>query len=236
MSRIDISKKVFIITILIFAILIAAFTFSHNMQLSNFLELEQADTLDNVERVQNAVSTQQGYLDYIVQDWACWNDTYQFIEDRNQQYIDVNLQNQTLAGINVDVMLFVNDSGSLIYAKSIDVNTAMEKPVPEELLKMVEDGTLLTKSKDGNISGFVLLDQDPMFIACHPILTTKYQGPVKGTLIFGRYFDSTLLDSFKEVTRSSLVMYRVDRDMPSDFQEKLKTFSGHPGRACCRAP
>ena len=230
MSRIDISKKVFIITILIFAILIAAFTFSHNMQLSNFLELEQAGTLDNVGRVQNAVSTQQGYLDYIVQDWACWNDTYQFIEDRNQQYIDVNLQNQTLAGINVDIMLFVNDSGSLIYAKSIDVNTAMERPVPEELLKMVEDGTLLTKSKDGNISGFILLDQDPMFIACHPILTTKYQGPVKGTLIFGRYFDSTLLDSFKEVTRSSLVMYRVDRDMPSDFQEKLPAFSGHPGR------
>ena len=230
MFRIDISKKVFIITILIFAILIAAFTFSHNMQLSNFLELEQAGTLDNVGRVQNAVSTQQEYLDYIVQDWACWNDTYQFIEDRNQQYIDVNLQNQTLAGINVDIMLFVNDSGSLIYAKSIDVNTAMERPVPEELLKMVEDGTLLTKSKDGNISGFILLDQDPMFIACHPILTTKYQGPVKGTLIFGRYFDSTLLDSFKEVTRSSLVMYRVDRDMPSDFQEKLPTFSGHPGR------
>ena len=230
MFRIDISKKVFIITILIFAILIAAFTVSHNMQLSNFLELEQAGTLDNVGRVQNAVSTQQEYLDYIVQDWACWNDTYQFIEDRNQQYIDVNLQNQTLAGINVDIMLFVNDSGSLIYAKSIDVNTAMERPVPEELLKMVEDGTLLTKSKDGNISGFILLDQDPMFIACHPILTTKYQGPVKGTLIFGRYFDSTLLDSFKEVTRSSLVMYRVDRDMPSDFQEKLPAFSGHPGR------
>ena len=71
-----------------------------------------------------------------------------FIEDRNQKYINVNLQNQTLAGIKVNVMLFVNDSGSLVYAKSIDVNTGEEKPVPEELLKMVEDGTLLTKSKD----------------------------------------------------------------------------------------
>ena len=199
------------------------------MQLSDFLELEQEDTLKNVERVQNAVSTEQGYLDYIVQDWACWNDTYQFIDDKNPKYINVNLQNQTLAGIKVDMMLFVNDSGSLVYAKSIDVNTGEEKPVPEELLKMVEDGTLLTQSKDSNKSGFVLLDQDPMFIACHPILTTTYQGPVKGTLIFGRYFDSALLDSFKEVTRSSLMMYRVDRDMPSDFQEKINNFSELPG-------
>ncbi|HWQ44158.1 MAG TPA: CHASE4 domain-containing protein, partial [Methanosarcina barkeri] len=210
-------------------VLTAAFTLTHNMQLSNFLELEQEDTLKNVERVQNAVSTEQGYLDYIVQDWACWNDTYQFIDDKNPKYINVNLQNQTLAGIKVDMMLFVNDSGSLVYAKSIDVNTGEEKPVPEELLKMVEDGNLLTQSKDSNKSGFVLLDQDPMFIACHPILTTTYQGPVKGTLIFGRYFDSALLDSFKEVTRSSLMMYRVDRDMPSDFQEKINNFSELPG-------
>jgi PAS domain S-box-containing protein len=228
-SLIDISKKVLIITLLIFAVLTAAFTLTHNMQLSNFLELEQEDTLKNVERVQNAVSTEQGYLDYIVQDWACWNDTYQFIDDKNPKYINVNLQNQTLAGIKVDMMLFVNDSGSLVYAKSIDVNTGEEKPVPEELLKMVEDGNLLTQSKDSNKSGFVLLDQDPMFIACHPILTTTYQGPVKGTLIFGRYFDSALLDSFKEVTRSSLMMYRVDRDMPSDFQEKINNFSELPG-------
>ena len=122
------------------------------------------------------VSTQQGYLDYINQDWACWNDTYKFIEDRNQNYTNVNLQNQTLAGIKVNVMLFVNNSGSLVYAKSVDIYTGEEKPIPEELLKMVEDGTLLTKSENDKKSGFVLLDEDPMFISCHPILTTNYTG------------------------------------------------------------
>jgi PAS domain S-box-containing protein len=227
-SRIDISKKVFIITILIFAVLAAAFTFSHNMQLSNFLELEQADTLDNVGRVQSAFSTEQGYLDYIVRDWACWDDTYRFIEDGNQQYLNANLQNQTLAGIKVNVILFVNESGSVVYAKSIDIDTAEEIPVPEDLLRQVEDGTLLSKSENDTKSGFVLLDENPMFISCHPILTTKYEGPMKGTLIFGRYFDDALLNSFKEATQSSLLMYRVDRDMPSDFQTKLKSFSESP--------
>lgn len=32
------------------------------MQLSNFLEIEKADILDNVERVQNVVLTEQGIL------------------------------------------------------------------------------------------------------------------------------------------------------------------------------
>ncbi len=205
--------------------LTASFTFTHTMQLSNFLELEQEDTLENVERVQNAVTTEQGYLDYIVQDWACWDDTYKFIEDKNQEYINVDLQNQTLAGINVNVMIFVNNSGEVVYVKSVDTSTAEEIPVPEELLAMVEDGSLLTKGENDSISGFVLLDENPMFISCHPILTTKYEGPSRGTLIFGRYFDDALLDSFKKVTRSSLSMYRADEKMPPDFQMKIINIS-----------
>jgi len=229
-SGIDISKKVLLITLLIFAVLTAAFTLTHSMQLSNILELEHADTLENVERIQNAVSTEQGYLDYIVQDWACWNDTYRFIEDLNHEYIDVNLQNQTLAGIKINVMLFVNESGSVVYAKSIDINTTEEVPVPEDLLRLVEDGTLLTKGENDTISGFILLDEDPMFIACHPILTTKYKGPVKGTLIFGKYFDNALLTSFEDATCYSLSMYRADKEIPADAQSKFKSFSDFPDK------
>lgn len=213
---------------MIFGVLIAAFTLTHNMQLSNFIELEKVDTEDNVERVQNAISTEQGYLNRTVQDWACWDDTCRFVEDKNQKYKDANLQNQTLAGIKVNVMLFVNNSGSVVHAKSVDIYTGEEKPIPEKLLGLVEDGTLVSKSENDTKSGFILLDEDPMFVACHPILTTKYNGPMKGTLIFGRYFDDVLLNSYKESTRSSLLMYTVDEDLPLDFQTKLKSFSENP--------
>ena len=225
---IDISKKIFIITILIFAVFTATFMFSYNVQLSNFLKLEQADTLNDVEKIQNVVSTEQNYLDNMVQDWACWDDTYRFIEDQNQGYINTNLQDQTLAELNVNVMLFVNDTGSLVYEKSIDLETGKEKPVPEELIELIESGVLSTKSEDDDIRGCVLLDEDPMFVSCHPILTTGYEGPMKGTLIFGRYFDSDLLDYFSEITCSSLLMYRVDEDMPFDFQAKAQNLSDFP--------
>jgi len=183
-SRIDISKKVLIIILFIFAVLTAAFTFTHNMQLSNFLELEQNDTLKNVERVQNAVSAEPGYLDYLVADWACWNESYRFVEDRNQRFINETILNQTLVGLELNVIIFVNNSGSIVYSKSVDINSGEEKPIPKDLLKLVEDKTLLTKSENDNIRGLVLLDEDPMFISCHPILTTNCNGPVKGTLIF----------------------------------------------------
>ncbi|NLO30400.1 MAG: PAS domain-containing protein [Methanosarcina mazei] len=164
----------------------------------------------------------------MVQDWACWDDTYRFIEDRNQEYINVNLQNETLAGVKVNIMLFINETGSLVYAKSINFSTVEEKPVPEELLKLVESGQLSIKSEDDVIRGYVLLDEAPMFISCHPILTTKYEGPVKGTLVFGKYFDDDVLSS-EENTDSSISILRVDEDLPPDFQGKFQQIIKDPG-------
>ncbi len=221
----DVSRKILIITLLTFTILAVVFTFVYNTQLSNFMELEQADTLSDVERVQKIVSNEQEYLDYIVQDWACWNDTYTFVEDRNQRFIDVNIQNETLATLKSNIMVYVNNSGDIVYAKSVDIYTGEEKSVPDDLLELIKNGTLLSKSENDKTGGFVLLDEGPMFVSCHPILTTNYTGPMKGTLIVGRYFDSVLLDSLKEDTRSSLMIYRIDESMPPDFQTKRNLFS-----------
>lgn len=229
MVRINISKKVSILTILIFIVLTAVFTFAYNIQFSNLLDLEKEDTLESVEQIQNSVATEQGYLDFLVRDWACWNDTYIFIDDRNQRFIDVNVQNETLAGLKINVMLFADNSGSVVYAKAVDINTGQERPVPDKLLRLIENKTLLTKGQNDTISGFILLDEAPIFVACHPILTTKFQGPPKGTLIFGRYFDENILYSFKEVD-SSLLIYRVDREMPLNFQVKVDDFSNLPGK------
>ena len=230
MSRIDISKKVLLVTLLIFAVLTAAFTLTYSMQRSNFLELEQVDTLENVERIQNAISTEQRYIDRTAHDWACWDDTYKFIKDRNLEYIYKNLQDQTLAGIKLHVTLFVNESGDVVYAKSIDANTSKRTKFPEELLSLVEDGTLLTRTENETISGFVLLEESPMFIACHPILTSNSKGPVRGTLIFGKYFDEALLASFEDATCYSLTMYRTYEELPADVRSQIKSFSDFPDR------
>ncbi|MDI9394836.1 MAG: CHASE4 domain-containing protein [Euryarchaeota archaeon] len=176
------------------------------------------------------MAREQTHFEFIVNDWLCWNKTYHFMEDKNQQYIDVNLQNKTLAGINLDVLIFVNNSGEVVFAKSVNSSTAKEEPVPDELFSMIEDGSLLTKGDNDSISGFILLDKNPMFIECRPIVSTKFKGPSRGTLIFGRFLDEELLDSFRSVTRSSIIVYGVNEKMPPDFQMKIGSFSDNPDK------
>src|SRR5690606_12532771 len=95
---------------------------------------------------------------------------------------------------------------------------------------LVKDGTLLTKTENDSLSGLVLLEKDPMFVSCHPILTTNSKGPVKGTLIFGKYFDNALLTSFEETTCYSLKVYRVDKKIPDEVQPESISFSDFPDK------
>ena len=156
----DISRKILVLTILIFVALTAVFTFIHTVQLSNFLDLEGEDTSGNVERVQNSIFSEQKYLDYLARDWACWNDTYMFVDDGNQEFIDANLLNETFEGLKIDVMIFVNNSGSVVYAKSIDSVTGRDIQVPKDLLELlshhvVRSGGLLPSKKALNRYGKV---------------------------------------------------------------------------------
>ena len=146
------------------------------------------------------------------------------------RYIDSNIQKSTFTGLKINTIIFINNTGSVVYAKSFDLNTEEEESTPTGLLKLIKDRTILTKSENDSINGLVLLDKDPMFVSCYPILTSNGTGPVRGTLIFGRYFDQDLLNSFKKATLSSLLMYRVDKNMPSDFQTKINTISDSPNK------
>jgi sensor domain CHASE-containing protein len=66
-----------------------------------FEQLEADQARDNIERVNNAVSEEIARLNSTNGDWAYWDDTYQFIEDANPDYIESNLAVETL--VNLDV-------------------------------------------------------------------------------------------------------------------------------------
>jgi len=58
-----------------------------------------------------------------------------------------------------------------------------------------------------------------MLIASRPIITSEDEGPVRGALIMGRYFDTAELENLAETTQLSLSAHRFDdSQMPSDFK------------------
>ncbi len=60
--------------------------------LPNFLELEDAQATTDVSRCVDAIRRAGFHLATLASDWAMWDDTYRFVQDRNQAFIESNLQ------------------------------------------------------------------------------------------------------------------------------------------------
>ena len=81
-------------------------------------------------------------------DWANWDDSYNFVQDRNEAYIESNLYPESLATINVNMLLFIDTSGQLVYGKAIDLQSLEEKPVPQDLISYLSRNDVLWHHSD----------------------------------------------------------------------------------------
>jgi len=111
--------------------------------LISFTELEEQYVRRDVERAQSALFDELAALDMMIFDWAAWGDTYTFIEDVNEEYIESNLVDETFISIGLDLMLFINSSGQIVFGKCFDLHAEEEIPIPESLLEHLTDDALL---------------------------------------------------------------------------------------------
>jgi len=214
-------RTLIIIGLTIVSLIVVLYATSRIILLGSFAELEERDTRWNVERALSALSDELSVLDTTINDWAARDDTYAFIENPDESYIQSNLIDGTFITLRLNLMLFVHSSGRIVFGKAFDLQNEEEVPVPQSLQEHLTDNALLLRhpTTESSITGIVLLPEGPMLIASRPILTGEDEGPIRGTLMFGRYLDSAEIERLAGVTRLSLTVRRFeDPQMPLDFQ------------------
>jgi sensor domain CHASE-containing protein len=189
-----------------------------SLWLSSFLQLEEESARRNVERMLDALSEELSHLDIIAVDWAKWDDTYAFIEDGNEAYITSNLIDATFVELKINLILYFNDSGQLVFGKAFDLQTARVVPLPEGLSDHLEEKNLLVyhANEKSALSGLLLLPELTLLVASRPILTSEGQGPMRGTLIMGIVFDDQRLQQLARLTHLSLTASRWDKPTPPE--------------------
>ena len=101
--------------------------------LQDAIVAEEKSTTRDVTRLLAALDDQIAVMDATVGDWAPWDDTYEFIRSGEPGYIDSNLPNATFTNLGVELMLFINNSGQIVFGKMVDLDSEAEIPVPESL-------------------------------------------------------------------------------------------------------
>ncbi len=120
---------------------------TRTMMMENTAEMEQKTTRQSINLVLNALSNELDALNATTQDYAAWDDTYAFMQDGNPNYVDLNLMDATFANLRLNIMLFVNNSGQVLFGKAYDLNNGTEIPVPQSLLSQVATNPLILRTR-----------------------------------------------------------------------------------------
>ena len=204
-------------------LLILLYSLSLAIVLGRFAELEKRDARRALEQALNALGNEIGELDTFNHDWAAWDDTYAFILDRNPEYLEANLRDETFSGAKISLMMFVNRAGEVVFAKAYDWRRLRRLPLPAEVMARIRAGERLLQPVDEELehSGLFLASPWPLLLSSHPILTSTLQGPGRGSLIMGRRLDTEEIAELAETTRLSLEFRRLDGELPEDYRVVL---------------
>jgi PAS domain S-box-containing protein len=220
-QHMSIRKKTMIVMSLVLVGLITAlYLASHAILSRSFAMLETQDVRRNVTRARRAFDRELAILDAVASDWAAWDDTYAFVptvarepfSDASQAFIESNLVDGTFATLALNLIVFVDESGQVVYSKGFDLELEREVSLDPTLLAYLKDPALLQHDDpQGSVSGVLLLDGTPLLIVSRPIVTSKEEGPIRGTLIVGRYLTQSQIEHLAEVSNLALTVYAAQR-------------------------
>jgi signal transduction histidine kinase len=214
-------KTVLTMTVTPIIMILAMYVGAQFILLDNYATLEKQRAEVNVKRGLSALSNVLSKLDSTVDDWASWDDTYTFIQDANEDYLESNLVDDTFVNLELNIIIFINSTGDIIYEKAFNLTTMQETPLSQELLNLLSVNDFLWRHLDteSSLTGIVSLQEAPLLMASKPILTSQKEGPIQGALIMGRYLDSEEIEKLTETVYLPLIVTPFDeRDTKIDFQ------------------
>ena len=181
-------------------LLLAAFTVSaacqyaigHLVIYPRFLELDRAQATQNLERAIQALQREIEALIPSINDWAAWDDTYGFVQDHNQGFIDSNLTPPALEQLDVNVLALYDRMGRRIWIG----RHALSPDDQGEQAEIVAPASFLPSPfatrqapPDAALGGLLWTPRGLFLIGYRSVLKSSAEGPPMGTVLMARFLD-----------------------------------------------
>ncbi|MGL1892379.1 MAG: diguanylate cyclase [Spirochaetaceae bacterium] len=205
-------------TSLIVVILFSLITISVSMiqsfvVLPAFLSLEKKEAANNMKRIVDALNNEIDHLDTLCNDWATWDDTYNFVMDNSDEFISSNLTDQIFNEIGLSLIYIINTEGDVIWGKVFDLENNKEinlKNFPQDNF-VIDHPIINIKNNIQDLSEYKIVgvyntEKGPVLITTELILTSEAEGPSHGFMIMGIILND---DIIKKISAQTSVEFDI---------------------------
>lgn len=215
-------RIILIIVVALVVLLGLMYGLQHAIVLDGFHRLERREMTRNVENTRRAIEREVEHLDTLTRDWAAWDDTYQFMLDRNGNFRQSSLGHEALVDAKINLLWIADTQKRTVVFETLDVNTRQEIDLSDVANDALDMQMLSRAASAAGARGVVLVSQGALLLASRPILSTTGEGPARGILLMGRLLDESLLQELDDTMQLHLQVLRADAvGLPDDFQQAL---------------
>lgn len=219
-------KISFILLLLITGFTVISFIIMRSLVFSGYLSFEKQEARKDIHRCIESLRREVFHLNSIANDWAAWNDMYEFVEHPDEDFIKSNLIPETFVDNHLDLICIYDKEKNSIWGQAWDRNSAVQIDLPEFFPEPGPKVFALLNIIDphGFVSGIFMSSKGPLLVASHPITTSNHMGPIRGHFIMGAFLNSEVIDSLKDSTQVNHQIIPLVNTSGEDA-EMIKSFS-----------
>jgi diguanylate cyclase (GGDEF)-like protein len=210
------SKKVIGILLLSVSLLILFyFIFAKLFLLKSYTKIEVNRALLNTNTVAKYIQKDLTAINSLNLDYAKWDDTYNYVKNRNNDYIQSNFSN--VSGIKrskADFIIITDRMGNVIYSKNISSEGSLSKSLVQNVSSYVYK--YLNNDKDKNATGIFSKNKVSLLISAETITNNDSTSDAIGLFIFGKYFDKNEINDITRDTGFKVQMLPYDKVLIAD--------------------
>lgn len=221
--------KISFIILAIWVVTAVLFYFgSHRIIMESYLRVEDKMVQSNLDRTTYALDQITEKVNAVVTDWSIWDDTYQFIEDKNQKFINANMVLSTFQATGLDMILFFNKQGKLVYAMGVNADRDKTVKVAPQVITTISENKKIIQQEtpESGIKGLVQTPDGILLLAAHAITNSDGTLPPKGTMIAAKYFNKEVAAEIQKIVKIDTSFYPLktinnDRKLHVAFKRAL---------------
>jgi PAS domain S-box-containing protein len=177
------------LTFFIFFIVIASVSLS--VTLSGLDRIEYQDMADSVNQTLSTINAESSSLLTTGQDWAWWDDMYNFAAGQNPSFPESNTDPLALATLKLNLFMVLDENSTPLLGEVISPDFTTTEPVSADLETLIRSNPRMIShlQDDPGVSGILITPGGPMTVVSVPILRSDRTGPAKGSVIMGRYLE-----------------------------------------------
>ena len=204
--------KILLIVLVVFSLYaVLDYTCQYFFVLPSFISLEHNDAQNTTRRCIGALKREISNLDKPVKDRAASDDTYQFVKVRKNNYISTNLSIDSFTNNNLNLIYICDITGKVVWGQIRDLETKQTMQLDEFPAGSwpTTHPLLGHKTMESSTAGVFTTQRGPMLVASRPIVTGKNNGPIRGTLIMGRFLNDSVLNAIAEQVPVNLKVWTI---------------------------